>query len=442
MKDTIFANCSGVNKTAIYVFRISGHLSLPILKELSNCDTFDPRHMYCKKLYTKNGDMIDEAMVVYFNGPLSFTGEETVEIYTHGSIAVGKLLSEAVLSIEGVRPAEAGEFAKRAFLNNKLSLTEAEGLADLIDAETSMQQKQAISQMNGELEQLYQNWRTKLLGIMALIEAYIDFPEEDIPSYIYKSTKKNVAEVIALIQHHLNDNRRGERLKQGISLAIFGPPNAGKSSLINYLMQKEIAIVSPIAGTTRDVIEAHLDIGGYPIILKDTAGIRGESVDVIENEGIRRAMAAALESDIKILMLEASSMSVINDDIKGLIDDNTIIIANKIDLYNPSNLTLLDNEIIPISLLQETNVNAILDKIINLASKLAAPSNGPAITRLRYRVSLEKAIEHLTRFHLNKELVLAAEDIRMAIRCLCFIFGKIDVDEILGEIFSKFCIGK
>jgi len=442
MKDTIFANCSAQSKAAIYVFRISGPLSLKILQTLSKCEKFQPRHMYCKRLYTKQDITIDDAMVVYFNAPASFTGEEIVELYTHGSIAVGKLLSEAILSIEGIRLAEAGEFAKRAFLNNKMSLTQAEGLADLIDAETFMQQKQAVSQMHGALEQLYQSWRAKLLSIMALLEAYIDFPDEDIPTDISLSIQKNVTEITSLIKDHLNDNRRGERLKNGISLTIFGPPNAGKSSLINYLMQKEIAIVSPIAGTTRDVIEAHLDIGGYPIILKDTAGIRNESSDPIEYEGIKRALAATKDADIKILVLDASNIENIHSDISELIDNNTIIIANKIDLHNHSNLCLLTHEILPISLLKGINLNIILDKITNLAEKLAAPSRAPAITRIRYRINLEKAIDHLVRFSLTKELVLAAEDIRMAVRCMEFIIGKIDVDEILGEIFSNFCIGK
>lgn len=463
----IFAQCSGNGKAGVAVFRISGLGSKLALGRLIATDTsaMQPRKMYLRKLHDPSTfEIIDEAMVVLFNHGSSFTGEESVEIHVHGSIAVMKKLNAALASIKDLRLAEPGEFAKRAFLNGKMDLTAAEGLADLIDSETDLQHKQAIMQLGGGLVKLYDSWREQLLQVMGLIEAYIDFPDEDIPEESLDQINSIIGNLIATINLHLNDNRKGERLRNGLKLAIIGKPNAGKSSLLNYLMQREIAIVSNIAGTTRDVIEGHLDIGGYPIILQDTAGINDTTEDKIEQEGIKRAKNIGAEADIKIIMFDASEPSQDYNYFDEFIDENTILLLNKIDLnnvtarshlgdaavsrrgvQNPGIATALigpRNDVIPISIKEGIGFDLLLTKIENVAAKLAGRAEAPQITRARHRVQLDQARESLSAVSLDNDLVLAAEDLRMTIRALSNITGKITVDEILGEIFSNFCIGK
>lgn len=441
MQETIFAQSSKPGKAGVSVFRISGLKSLYALRQLLGDEetVIIPRMMYVKKLINlKNQELIDNAMVVYFQSPSSFTGEDVVEIHTHGSIAIATLLSEVLLNIEGVRLAEAGEFTRRAFLNGKFDLTAAEGLADLIEAETVWQHRQAIRQAGGELELLYNRWRSQLLTIISLIEAYIDFPEENIPPEVLDKVVDTSENLKNSIASHLNDNRRGELLRNGIKLSILGAPNVGKSSLINFLMQRDVSIVSDIAGTTRDVIEAHLDIGGYPIILQDTAGLRQDSKDIIEQEGIKRAIESAKRADIKIIMFDASGFPASHNEFVELVDANTILVINKIEL----NETLQIKNHLAISIKKNIGLDSLLQKIENIASNIAGLSEIPSITRQRHRHHLQLALQYLREFDINNDLVLASEDIRMAIRSLSFITGKINVEEILGEIFRNFCIGK
>ncbi|WP_375326363.1 tRNA uridine-5-carboxymethylaminomethyl(34) synthesis GTPase MnmE [Candidatus Tisiphia endosymbiont of Nemotelus uliginosus] len=456
--DTIFAQSSKPGKAGVAIFRLSGPKSLSAVKYLlvSDHSEFTPRVMYCKKLISPtNHELIDNAMVAYFQAPASFTGEDVVEIYTHGSIAIATMLTKALLNIEGVRLAEAGEFTRRAFLNNKFDLTAAEGIADLIEAETIWQHRQAVKQSSGQLEALYNSWKQSLLTIISLLEAYIDFPDEEIPQEVLEEVLSLTLDLKHTINKHLNDHRRGELLRSGIKLTILGAPNVGKSSLLNFLMQREVAIVSDISGTTRDVIEGHLDIGGYPIILQDTAGIR-TSKNLIEMEGIKRALNTAKIADIKIIMLDAikliNSSSYLKelDSIIELIDKNTIILVNKIDLLaNKTELDLLlpllisfNNDPLQISIKENIGLNALLKKIENIAHNIAGLTEIPHITRQRQRHQIEKALEYLENFNIENDLVLATEDIRMAIRSLSNVTGKITVEEILGEIFSNFCIGK
>jgi tRNA modification GTPase len=448
---TIFAQCSGAGKAGVVVFRVSGPSALDALQQLlcHNIDTMEPRKTYLRKIYQPGSDyIIDESMIVFFKGPSSFTGEDVCEIHAHGSIAVIKMLHEVLSSLPDVRLAEAGEFAKRAFLNGKMDLTAAEGLADLIDAETSMQHKQAIRQFGGALEQIYDSWRKELLQLMSLIEAYIDFPEEDIPDSVLSDATKLVEDLAQQMQAHLRDNHKGERLRSGLKLAIIGAPNVGKSSLLNQLMQRQVAIVSDIAGTTRDVLEGHLDIGGYPIILQDTAGIREHTADVIEQEGIKRSHQSALEADIKLIMFDATSALEKNNPLFSLIDANTIILFNKIDLAPnfavPGFFTEEMNQapVIAIAAQNGTNIQDLIKAIIVMAEKLASPCESPQITRARHRGEIQRAITSLSDFSLYGDLILAAEDLRMTIRALSNVTGKITVDEILGQIFSNFCIGK
>ncbi len=446
LMNTIFAQASAQGKAGVSVFRISGPTALKSIKQLvrqTNTE-FEPRRLYFRKIYNpKNNLQIDDALVVFFKGRSSFTGEDSAEIYTHGSIAVIKMMHEVLASLEDMRIAEPGEFAKRAFLNGKIDLTAAEGLADLIEAETQLQHKQAIGQLGGGLEKIYEHWRKELLKIISLIEAYIDFPDEDIPEETINGVRQLVDKITNEIKAHLDDNHRGERLRSGIKLAIVGHPNVGKSSLLNYLMKREIAIISNIAGTTRDVIEGHLDIGGYPIILQDTAGIHDHTEDIIEQEGINRAWNAAKNSDIKIILYDASRLNDNKEYFRDIMDANTIIVFNKMDLVSDTlPQTMYDHKPINVSIKNQKGLDEIITGIISIAHKIASPSESPQITRARHRSELQKALEYMSTFSLNNDLVLAAEDLRMTMRAISNITGKITVDEVLGEIFSNFCIGK
>lgn len=457
--NTIFAKCSGFGKSGVAVFRISGPKSLEILQKLTVThnnpkDVFAQRKIYLRKIYSPiSGALIDEAMVVYFEEGKSFTGEDVVEIHTHGSVAVAKILTQALLDLKIARIAEPGEFARRAFFNGKFDLTSAEGLADLIDAETEMQHYQAIKQMNGELEKIYESWRILLLKTMSLLDASIDFPDEDIPDSVLLEVNNNVYELKTAMRDHLNDNRRGERLRNGIKLAIAGKPNAGKSSMLNFLMQREVAIVSDIAGTTRDIVEGHLDIGGYPVILQDTAGIREGVNDIVEQEGITRARNSFYNSDIRIIVIDSLDYTTNPNSVREFVtslvqgtEDPVFLFFNKIDLIGddlrniPLQISNLD--IITGSIKSSINLKALLTKIETIAKTVATPSDSPQITRERHRHSVSKALERLEDFSLDNEIALASEDIRLAARYLSGLTGKISVDEILGEIFSNFCIGK
>ena len=444
--NSIFAQCTAPGKAGVAVFRLSGPESLMALEQLiaQKVDKLEPRKLYFRKIYNpKTKEQIDEAMVVYFIGESSFTGETSVEIHTHGSLAVIKQMNQILSSIDGLRLAEPGEFAKRSFINGKMDLTAAEGLADLIDAETELQHKQAIRQLGGGLERIYDAWRQELLSLISLLEAYIDFPDEDIPDETLKQVATKIDNLISEIKNHLNDNNRGERLRDGLKLAIIGKPNVGKSSLLNFLMKREVAIVSDIAGTTRDVLEGHLDIGGYPIILQDTAGIHTETKDLIEQKGIEKAKQVFQNSDIKIIIYDATEKSHKNDDFADLVDENTIVLLNKIDLSKSKIANDLDKRgSLSISVKQNIGLDKLVDRIIEVAENIAKPSDTPQITRARHRSQLEQAITYLTNFSLDDDLVLVTEDIRMTIRSLSNITGKVSVDEILGEIFSNFCIGK
>ncbi|WP_253308212.1 tRNA uridine-5-carboxymethylaminomethyl(34) synthesis GTPase MnmE [Rickettsia endosymbiont of Orchestes rusci] len=447
--ETIFAQSSAQGRAGVAVFRISGPKSLDSLKMLTRKKNFKPRFMYYQKLIDpETGELIDNAMVVYFPSPASFTGEETIEIYVHGSKAIAIMLTSVLLNIAGLRIAEAGEFTKRAFLNGKFDLTAAEGIADLIEAETIMQHKQAIRQAGGALEDLYNGWRASLLRIISLLEAYIDFPDEDIPNVVLTEVMNISTKLKDELTSYLNDNRRGELLRSGIQLAIVGAPNVGKSSLLNFLMQREIAIVSNIAGTTRDIIEGHLDIGGYPIILQDTAGIRSGSNDLIEQEGIKRAIESAKKADIKIIMFDVEQLilldSNLNEAITDLIDNNTIIIINKIDLSDLDKVFSIEDKYncLKVSIKENIGMQEILKNIENIAADIAGLTETPYITKERHRRYLKQALAALTSFNLEKDLVLATEDIRMTIRAISAITGSINIEEILGEIFKNFCIGK
>jgi len=433
--ETIFALSSARGKAGVSVFRLSGSRSLKIAKSLA-CSTLElvPRTLSLVKLKDpETKEEIDDAMLVYFKSPASFTGEDVIEIHTHGSIAVTKMLTEAILKQEGVRYAEAGEFTKRSVLNGKMDLTSAEGLIDLINSETILQQKQALNQMRGALFERSDEWRSQLVEIMSLVEAFIDFPDEEIPEEVLTKAEVKISKIHKSLQAYLNDKRKGERLRNGLKLTIYGKPNVGKSSLLNYLSKREVAIVSDISGTTRDIIETHLDIGGYPIILTDTAGIHEHTKDAIEIEGIKRAKQAIDEADIKIHMQDAREFLSVAE-----VEQDTIYVINMTDLKPIDE----SEDYVKISVKKQIGLEVLLEQISQKAESLAGTGEGAVITNNRQRIAMKKTLEALERVNLRGDIVLAAEDIRLASRQLAILIGKIDVEDVLEKVFSTFCIGK
>ena len=379
---------------------------------------------------------IDDAIVLWFPAPHSVTGEDVAEFHIHGSRAVLSTLI-ATLSRRGLRLAEPGEFTRRAFFNDKLDLLQAEAIADLTAAETEAQRRQALRQLDGGLGDIYRDWAARLLRLLAHFEAAIDFPDEDLPPEIEHDVVEQTTALAAEIAAHLADERRGERLRDGIAIAIVGPPNAGKSSLLNCLAQREAAITSPIAGTTRDVIEVAIDLAGYPVVLADTAGLR-ESADIIEQEGLRRALARAEAAELRLFVFEAGRPEQAAG-AAALPTGETLLVANKIDLGGIH--TTLPPGALPVSALTGEGIPALIE---TLAGRIAADYDlaAPLLTRARHREALEIALEALRRSLAAPLPELRAEDLRLAWRSLGRITGQVDVEDLLDVIFADFCIGK
>ncbi len=392
------------------------------------------------RLTDDSGEVVDDGLALWFPAPNSFTGEDVVELHLHGGTAAITAATRVLAALPGHRLAEPGEFTRRAFENAKLDLTEAEGLADLVDAETDAQRRQARRQMAGELGDLYEQWRAALLSALAHFEAEIDFAEEDIPPDLHARAVGEVRAISTAVAAHLDDKRRGEILRGGVSVAIVGPPNAGKSSLLNRLAGRDAAIVSATAGTTRDVIEVHLDLGGFPVILADTAGLR-VSGDDIEQEGVRRAKRRADEADLKLAVFDGATWPNLDPTTLALCDDDTIRVVNKIDLGVAS-----DAGFIGVSALSGAGLDALEAALSSAVAQRFQPSAAPALTRARHRAALEECQASFARFLAASEKKgapeLAAEDLRLAARALGRITGRVDVEEILGVIFAEFCIGK
>jgi len=446
--ETIFATATAPLKSGVAVIRISGASAGEALDRLTNCKRPKPRYASLNKIYNpETKEQIDEALILWFEAPASFTGEDVAELHVHGGRAVVVELLTCLGNMKNLRIAEPGEFSRRAFLNGKMDLTQAEGLADLIDAETKMQAKLALRQKQGELGNLYEYWREEILVLLAYIEAYIDFPDEEIPADVIEKIENNVEVLSASITTHLAD-KRGERLRDGLSIAIIGPPNAGKSSLLNSLAKRDVAIVSEHAGTTRDVIEVHLDLGGYPVNIADTAGIR-ENAGEIEAEGIRRARIRADSADLKILVFDAldlsgASQEVLLKSFSSMIDENAIIVINKMDLIAVNKIPQSIMKLGPILASFEIGegIEKILLKIKSFAEDNFDSSSGPLITRERHRQLLAEALQSLLSFSFSKPVELASEDLRLAATYIGKITGRINVEEVLDRIFSSFCIGK
>jgi len=442
--DTIFALSSGNGVSGLAVIRISGPESGPILQSLSGGSLPMPRHATRVSLRDPdNGEVLDDGLVLWFPGPASFTGEDIVELHIHGGRATIDAVSFALSGFENCRLAEPGEFSRRAFDNNKLDLAEIEGLADLIAAETEAQRKQALRQLSGGISEVYENWREALLRLLAHAEAAIDFPEEDLPDNLISDTKHNMLGISESITQYISDNRRGERLRDGFQITIAGPPNAGKSSLLNELAQRDVAIVSEQAGTTRDVIEVRLDLGGYPVTIADTAGMR-TTTETIEAEGVRRARDRAESSDITIFVVDAS-LDKANAEILKMAQPGDIVAFNKSDLLGFPAPTPKIPDVDTLSVSVKTGqhldklIHSVTERVILSLSDSAGP---PPLTRLRHREALEDCRSALLRGLKAPESELMAEDLRLAARALGRITGRVDIEDVLDVIFGEFCIGK
>jgi len=442
---TIYALSSGPGISGVAVIRLSGQDTSKVIKLLTGKEPPKPRVATLRKINKINtSELIDEGLILWFPGPESYTGEDMAEIQVHGSKAVVDALHSSLSDIENCRLAEPGEFTKLAFQNGKINLLKAESIADLISSETEIQRQQAIKIMNGKSSDQFNFLREKLLKILSNVEAKIDFPEDDLPEDVIKNIKVDSEKIRKEIEKILDDQKVGERIREGFKIAIIGPTNAGKSSLLNYLSKRDVAIVSEIAGTTRDVIEAHLNLDGYPVVISDTAGIR-ESKDEIEKKGIKLALKRAEDADLNIIVIEPKSVNFtgfLND----LVSEKSIIVINKIDLgYKDINQQIEKFNPIFLSIKNETNLDELINRIKDKLKNKFVSSNETLITRERHRQSLEACVQNLINFeekNSKEDFDKAAEDLRLATRHLGMIVGKVDVEEILGSIFSDFCIGK
>ena len=442
---TIYALSTGPGISGIAIIRISGFQASEIIKSLTGREIPLPRVATLRKINNINtSELIDEGMIIWFPGPQSYTGEDMAEIHIHGGKAGILAVQNEISKIKNCRLAEPGEFTKLAFQNGKINLLKAESIADLISAETEIQRLQAVKIMKGKSSKKFNELRGKLLKLLSFMEAKIDFPEEDLPEENLVKIKKDSGEVLNEINKILNDQKVGEIIREGFKIAIIGPTNAGKSSLLNNLSNREVAIVSEIAGTTRDVIESHLNIDGYPVIISDTAGIR-ESKDEIEKRGIKLSLDKAENADLKLVVVDAKSVDL-GGFLDDLIKDNAILVINKSDLLKEK----LDPEILKknhvlISLKDNLNVDQLILKIKDYLKHKIMSQDDIFITRERHRQHLLQCSNHLKNFldkNEKKDFDKAAEDLRLATRHLGIIVGKVDIEEILGSIFNDFCIGK
>ena len=442
---TIYALSTGPGISGIAVIRVSGKKTKDVIKTITGDKLPKPRTATRRKFnYINTNELIDEGVLLWFPAPNSYTGEDLAEFHVHGSRAVINALHKTLSQIKNCRLAEPGEFTKRAFQNGKISLLKAESIADLISSETEIQRKQALKIMSGKSSDQFNSWRDKLMKILSHIEAKIDFPDEDLPKNILSYIQKTSDQVSSEIQKTLNDHKVGERIREGFKIAIVGPTNSGKSSLLNYLSKRDAAIVSEIAGTTRDVIETHLNLDGYPVVISDTAGIR-ESKNEIEKKGIKLALNRAEDADLKLVIIEAKNVDF-KGVLKNLLDESAIIVINKSDLIKGKlNSQFKKYEHVLISIKKDLNLNKLISKIKNKLKNKFISSENILITRERHRQNLKNCVDHLQKFQEKKsakDFDKAAEDIRLATRHLGMIVGKVDVEELLGSIFNDFCIGK
>ena len=439
----IYALSSGRGPSGIAIIRLSGKDTLKIAQLISKEKNIKSREANLCKFYNPiNNQIIDEGLILWFPGPNSYTGEDLAEFHIHGSNAVISLFLDVLSKQTNSRMAEPGEFTKIAFQNNKIDLLEAESIGDLIHSETELQRQQAIQIMRGNASNHYNNLREKLIKALAYIEAKIDFAEDDLPEKVLIEAHKSIKEIHKEIKKIIEDNKIGEKIRDGFRVSIIGEVNAGKSSLLNLIAKRDIAIVSDEAGTTRDVIEIYINIDGYPVILADTAGIR-EAKNEIEKKGISLALGKSKEADLNIIVIDNSSKNI-NNEIKKIINKDTIVLLNKSDVQKKQNHNFEADTILA-SVKENKNIDKLINKVKEKLSKKVSTNNNTLITRARHRLKLNECLKEIDKFlkkDQNKDLELAAEDLRMASRHLGSILGKVDVEEILGSIFKDFCIGK
>lgn len=431
--ETIFAAASGAGRAAICVLRVSGPRSRALLQHLCGACP-PPRRASVRTLRDGAGEALDQALVLWLPGPASYTGEDCAELHLHGGRGVVDGVADALAAL-GARPAEPGEFTRRAFLNGRMDLIEAEAVADLVDAETASQRRQALRQLSGALGALYGDWSTRLTVLMAQQEALIDFPDEDLPPGVEEALMAELGMILSEVEAHLADDRRGERLREGIVIAVGGPPNVGKSSLINILASRDVAIVSPFPGTTRDVLEARAVFGGVPVTLLDTAGIR-EGADPIEVDGVRRALVRVAEADLVLLVADAAAGSVWLDSDALPTAGAVLRVVNKIDLAPAP------PGVIAVSAVTGDGLEALRTALDTAVRRLVERDGPPPLTRARHRAALSEVAAELRGAIMEGLAELRAERLRLATRALGRVTGRVDVEDVLDVVFSRFCIGK
>lgn len=473
-RDTIYAPATAAGRAAVAIVRISGPRAGVAFLALAGGPRTEfppPRQAAFRKLRDpETGQIIDEALVLWLPGPSTETGEDMAELQMHGGRAVMAAVIAALAGIDGLRLAEPGEFARRAFDAGKLDLTALEGVGDLIAAETEAQRRQALRQMQGALGRRYENWRERLVHALAHLEAAIDFPDEGLPDDVAYGVAREIARLAAEMRSHLDDARRGERLRDGMRVVLTGAPNVGKSSLFNLLVGREAAIVSPEAGTTRDVIEAAFDLAGYPVLLSDTAGLRDEPglvdetddtnsdstgegyvrepadapIGAIEREGMKRARDRLADADIKLRVLDATEPGALETlELEAAVDPDTILVINKIDLA-PDALRGFPAHLPAVAVSATTGEGfpELEERLAIAVAQRLEPGAEPALTRARHREAIEECLDCFRRMAEAGGPELAAEDLRLAARALGRITGRVDVEDLLDVIFRDFCIGK
>ncbi|WP_439596549.1 tRNA uridine-5-carboxymethylaminomethyl(34) synthesis GTPase MnmE [Falsiroseomonas sp.] len=438
MTDTILARASGAGQAAVAVLRLSGPQAGAMLQGLAG-RLPEPRRASLRRLRDASGEVLDQALVLWFPGPGSYTGEDAAELHLHGGSAVVAAV-EAALLRQGCRPAEPGEFTRRAFLHGRMDLTQAEAVADLIAAETEQQRRQALRQAEGALARLYGGWSARLTRILAQQEAAIEFEMDDLPSDLSDLARQGAAALRGEIAAHLADGGRGEKLREGLSIAILGAPNAGKSSLLNALAERDAAIVSAQPGTTRDIVECRLILGGVPVMLADTAGLR-RTTDAVEQEGVRRATRRAGEADLLLLAFacdaapDAESLALLE------LAPGALVLATKCDLAPPPD-RIAGREVLATSTRTGQGMEALKAALADHAQRHAGLGDAPALTRTRHRASLTEAVARLAEAEAARLPEVAAENFRAALNALGRLTGRVDVEQILDAIFRDFCIGK
>ena len=432
---TIYALSTAPGTAGLAVIRLSGPQALKALSAIvKNKDFIHSKFTKCKFYHPVNHKHLDSGLAVYFKSPKSFTGEDVVELHIHGGYANTSIILSALASIKYLRIANQGEFTKRAFINNKIDLTGIEALGDLINSQTEQQHEQALFHMGGSLSKLYLNWRKKLIELTALIEVELDFADEDLPDNISNNLHNKIDLIIAEMESHLGESNKGEILRNGFKIAIIGEPNVGKSSLINLLAKRDVAIVSEIAGTTRDAIEVNLNIAGFPVVIVDTAGLR-ESNDKIENLGINIALTKIEESNAVI--------EVFTDPKKIVSKHNYIPVLNKIDLIDINKKDL--GQAIPISVLNNSGIDLLINKIEQIIKNYFPSTSETIPTHVRYKIGVTKIIQSLNNakdVNLLESPELVVEELRSGIYEIGRLTGTVDVEEYLEVIFKEFCIGK